>query len=107
VSSILLVQQRIADRHRQVIERTKSDKEPLQHRLVGDIDALAACAIAEPNERPAQFLGRTRGDCAPCTLRQGRLGSGKAKARRTAEDHQMLISDRGRASTSLYLEDQN
>ena len=29
----LLVQQRIADRHRQVIEWTEAGKEPLQHRL--------------------------------------------------------------------------
>src|SRR5271169_4442061 len=65
----LLAQQRIADRHRQVIERTEAGKEPLQHRLVGNIDAFAACVIAEPSERAAQFLGRMRGDRDPCTLR--------------------------------------
>src|SRR5216683_1693344 len=46
----LLVQQRIADRHRQVIECAESSKEPLEHRLVSDIDAFAACSIAEPEE---------------------------------------------------------
>ena len=73
----LLAQQHIADRHRQVIERTEAGKESLQHRLVGDIDAFAACVIAEPSERPAQFLGRTRGDRDPCTLGYSRLGGGR------------------------------
>jgi hypothetical protein len=42
-----------------VIERTEAaGKEPLQHRLLGDVDAFAACRIAEPNECRAQFLGQ-------------------------------------------------
>ena len=47
------VEQRIADRHSQVIERTETGEEPLQHRLVCDVDAFAAHGIAESNERSA------------------------------------------------------
>jgi hypothetical protein len=61
----LLVQHRIADPHSQVIESAEPGKEPLHHRLVGYIDAFAACSIAEAGERAAYFPGRARRDGDP------------------------------------------
>jgi hypothetical protein len=40
-----------------VIERAEAGKEPLQLRLVGDIDAFAAGGIAEPNAILLIFTG--------------------------------------------------
>ena len=62
VSSMICLfkKERIADRHRQVIERAEAGKEPFEHRLVGDVDAFAACAVA----------GRASASCTLSTERE-------------------------------------